>query len=105
LILIATGHGLPQLVIGAMLMGLTIGNNQVLIPLWVLGLYGIDRYAHLFARANLYVTLGVSLSPFYIGFTHQLAGKYTIPFLLVAGGSLVAGLFITTLPDVRTVNT
>jgi len=105
LILIATGHGLPQLVIGAMLMGLTIGNNQVLIPLWVLGLYGIDRYAHLFARANLYVTLGVSLSPFYIGFTHQLAGEYTIPFLLVAGGSLVAGLFITTLPDVRSENT
>ena len=101
LILIATGHDLPQLVIGAMLMGMTIGNNQVLIPLWVLGLYGIDRYAHLFARANLYVTLGVSLSPFYIGFTHQLAGEYTIPFLLVAGGSLVAGLFITTLPDVR----
>ncbi len=105
LVLIATGHNLQQLVIGAMLMGLTIGNNQVLIPLWVLGLYGIDRYAHLFARANLYVTLGVSLSPFYIGFTHQLAGEYTVPFLLVAGGSLVAGLFIFTLPNVRTANT
>jgi len=99
LILIATGNNLPQLLIGAVLIGLTVGNNQVLIPLWILGLYGIDRYAHLFARANLYTSIGVSLSPFLIGITHQVSGGYTFPFFLVAAGSLVAGLCILTLPN------
>ena len=101
LITIAFSHNLWSLVIGAAMVGLTVGNNQVFIPLWILGLYGIDRYAHMFARANLYTALGVALSPLYIGLTHQYSSGYTTPFLLVAAGSLVAGLFILTLPNVR----
>jgi len=99
LILIATGHSLLQLFLGAALIGLTVGNNQVLIPLWILGLYGIDRYAHLFARASLYTSIGMSLSPFLIGFTHQVSGGYTFPFLLVAAGSLGAGFCMLSLPS------
>ena len=99
LILIATGHSLLQLFVGAALIGLTVGNNQVLIPLWILALFGIDRYAHLFARASLYTAIGMSVSPFLIGFSHQFSGGYTFPFLLVAAGSLGAGLCILTLPS------
>ncbi|MEI7453744.1 MAG: MFS transporter [Actinomycetes bacterium] len=99
LILIATGHSLPQLFLGAALIGLTVGNNQVLIPLWILALYGIDRYAHLFARASLYTAIGMSLSPFLIGFTHEFSGGYTLPFFIVAAGSLGAGFCILALPS------
>ena len=99
LILIATGNSLPQLLLGAVLIGLTVGNNQVLIPLWILALYGIDRYAHLFARASLYTAIGMSLSPFLIGFTHQFSGGYTLPFFIVAVGSLGAGFCILALPS------
>jgi len=99
LIMIATGHSLVQLFLGAALIGLTVGNNQVLIPLWILALFGIDRYAHLFARASLYTSIGMSLSPFLIGYSHQFSGGYTFPFLLVAAGSLGAGFCILTLPS------
>jgi len=101
LTIIATGHSLGALIIGAVLMGLTVGNNQVFVPLWILGLFGAERYAHLFARANLYTSLGVAAAPLYIGLTHQFTGDYLIPFLLVAAGSAVAGLLILTLPNTR----
>ncbi|MFA7323103.1 MAG: MFS transporter [Candidatus Nanopelagicales bacterium] len=98
LVVIATAHSLPALIVGAMLMGVTVGNNQVFIPLWILGLFGVARYTHLFARANLYTSLGIAAAPLYVGVTHQISGDYFIPFLLVAAGSAVAGLLILTLP-------
>ena len=101
LITIAFSTSLWSLVFGAAIVGLTVGNNQVFIPLWILGLYGIDRYAHMFARANLYTALGVALSPIDIGLTHQYSHGYKVPFLLVAAGSLIAGIFILRLPNVR----
>ncbi len=101
LTIIAFAHSLPILIIGAVLMGLTVGNNQVFIPLWILGLFGAERYAHLFARANLFTSLGVAAAPLYIGLTHQFSGGYLVPFMLVAIGSAVAGLLILTLPSPR----
>ena len=98
---IAFAHSLPVLIIGAVLMGVTVGNNQVFIPLWILGLFGAERYAHLFARANLFTSLGVAAAPLYIGLTHQFSGGYVVPFMLVAVGSAVAGLLILTLPNTR----
>lgn len=99
LIVIATAHSLPALIVGAMLMGMTVGNNQVFVPLWILDLFGIVRYAHLFARANLYTSFGIAAAPLYVGITHQLTGDYLIPFLLMAAGSAVAGLLILMLPS------
>jgi MFS family permease len=101
LLLIAFSHNIVILTIGTALMGLTVGNNQVFIPLWVLGIYGMKKYASKFARANFYTALGVALSPVYIGLSHQFSDGYTVPFALVAAGSLVAGLFILTLPNIR----
>lgn len=99
LIVIATAHSLPALIVGAVLMGLTVGNNQVFVPLWVLDLFGIERYAHLFARANLYTSFGIAAAPLYVGVVHQLTGDYFVPFLLMGAGSAVAGLLILTLPS------
>jgi len=101
LTIIASAHSLGALIIGAVFMGLTVGNNQVFVPLWILGLFGAEKYAELFARANLLTSLGVAAAPLYIGLTHQLSGDYFIPFLLVAAGSAVAGLLILTLPNTR----
>ncbi|MDP2288680.1 MAG: MFS transporter [Actinomycetota bacterium] len=98
LCILAFSADLMWLAIGAALMGLPSGNNQVFMPLWLLNLFGAARYPTVFARSNLITGFSVALGPLYVGVVHESAGNYQLPFLVLAASAVCAGVIIATLP-------
>ena len=99
LVILAFAPSLVWLAIGAALIGLPSGNNQVFMPLWLLNLFGAARYPTVFARSNLITGFSVALGPLYVGVVHQTAGNYQLPFLLLAASTICAMVIIATLPS------
>ncbi|MDO8731174.1 MAG: MFS transporter [Actinomycetota bacterium] len=98
LTILAFAPSLVWLAIGAAIMGLPSGNNQVFMPLWLLNLFGAARYPTVFARSNLITGFSVALGPLYVGVVHESAGSYQLPFLALAASAIGAGVIIATLP-------
>jgi MFS family permease len=96
LVVFALAGNLPMLLVGAVLMGMTVGNNQVLIPLWVLQLFGVRRFPGMFAKAGLLTFAGPSMAPFVVGSVHALTGGYAVPMAMAATCSAVAGVIVVT---------
>ena len=103
LLLLASSYSLATVLIAAVLLGLTVGNNQIMVSLWMLAMYGARRYRKQFASANMITSVGTATAPLLIGAVHQLSGGYTIPFVLAAFGSLLAGVLVLTMPSGRPV--
>jgi MFS family permease len=88
----------PLLLLGAGLLGATVGNTVVLLPLSILDSFGLREYPELYARSNLVTTFGVACSPLLAGAMESAFGGYLWPFVVLAGGSAVAGALLLVLP-------
>jgi MFS family permease len=82
------------LLMGAALLGATVGNTVVLLPLTVLEVFGRDDYTPRYARANLWTGFGTALGPFALGFLHDATGGYRWSMVLLGGGSAVAAILL-----------
>jgi MFS family permease len=94
--LIAGAGSLPVLVLGAALLGVTVGNAVVLMPLHVLAVYGLTRFDRMYARLNLVSTGGTAGGPLVLGLLHNAFTGYLTPLLLLAAGSAVACVLLFT---------
>jgi MFS family permease len=98
MVTIASATTNPMLLVGAGLLGATVGNTVVLIPLSILDSFGLAEYPRLYARANLFTTFGVACGPLLLGALHGLMGGYTWPLVLLGAGSAVAALLLALIP-------
>ena len=92
MVVISLAHEHLTLFAGACLLGLTVGNMIVLVPLWILELYGRDRYAQMYSRINLWTSLGVGTGPLVMALLHDAYGSYQWAFDTLACGSVIATL-------------
>lgn len=89
---------------GTFLLGLTVGNMIVLQPLWVLEVYGRARYAPMYARMNLWTSLGVGTAPLVMALLHDLYGSYVLAFDTLACGSVIAASIFVFLRPIKRVD-
>ena len=83
------------------LLGATVGNTVVLLPLSILDSFGLAEYPTLYARANLFTTFGVATGPLLLGAMHAALGGYRWPMVVLACGSAAAAVLLALLPRVR----
>ena len=70
--------------------GATVGNILMLQSLIISHRFGVRDYARLFSRAQLVVVLGTAGGPLLLGWLYDLAGDYTLSYL-VAGCISILG--------------
>jgi MFS family permease len=92
--LLALAGDLTTLVVATALLGVTVGNAVVLMPLHMLHAYGMRRFDRVFARLNLVSTAGTAGGPLVLGLLHDLLGGYGPALALLSGGSGVAAVLL-----------
>jgi MFS family permease len=90
--LLAGATDLPRLLIGAVLLGITVGNVFVLSSLFVLSGFPLGEYAGVYALVSLAMTLGGAIGPLLLAVGATLLGSYTWPLMAVGVGSAVGGV-------------
>jgi hypothetical protein len=101
MVVIAGANADAALLVGAGLLGTTVGNSVVLLPLAILDSFGVADYPDLYARANLWTTFGVACAPLLVGALYALMGGYTWPLTLLGSLSLVAAVLLAAVPRRR----
>jgi cyanate permease len=90
MVALGLAHASVSLFLGAILLGATVGNTVVLMPLVILDAFGADQYPAMFARTNLVTSFGVALAPLLLGVLHDDLGGYTVGLGCLGGGSALA---------------
>lgn len=98
---IALSGSFGQLVMGLVLLGLTMGNNVLLVPLWVVEAFGASRYTRTYARLMFLSNFLIAGAPTFLGVLHDVVGSYRVPVLVMATGSAVSALLLATLREGR----
>jgi sugar phosphate permease len=101
MVVIATATTLPHLLFGLVLLGIPMGNNVLLIPLWVVEAFGTRTYTRTYARLMFLSNFLTAMTPSVLGVLHDSIGSYRIPVLIMAGGSAVAAVLLGTLREGR----
>ncbi|GAA1744231.1 MFS transporter [Aeromicrobium alkaliterrae] len=95
LIGIASWRESDALFVTAVLLGLTVGNMQVIQPLLLVDRFGPAEFPRILAVGNLFVTVGMAVGPLVVGLGVDLGSGYGFALLVLAACSLVAGLLVT----------
>ena len=90
---VASGRG--QILAGAMLFGITIGNSLMMHPLLLAERFGTRDYGRIYATSQLVTMAGVAGCPALMGLLYDLSGGYGVPFAVVAGGTLMGFLVLS----------
>ena len=88
--MLAVADNLTMLVLATSLLGATVGNAVVLMPLHMLTAFGLPRFDRVFARLNLVATAGTAGGPVLLGLLHDLFNGYGPALALLSAGSAVA---------------
>ncbi len=94
----------PMLLIGAGVLGASVGNLLMLLPLWLAEAFPGPIYPRVFALANMLSVMGVALGPLMLGLAYDYA-DYTVAYGSALLVSMVALLFIAAAganPQLRT---
>jgi len=94
--LLAFADNLLVLGLSAALLGATVGNAVVLMPLHMLTAFGLGRFERAYSRLNLVATIGTASGPLVLGVLHEMSGGYVLPLLLAGTGSFVAAVLLFT---------
>jgi len=82
-----------MVLVGAGVLGASIGNLLMLLPLWLAEAFPGPVYPRVFALANMLSVMGVAVGPFVLGLAYDYA-DYTLAYGAALLASLVALLFI-----------
>jgi MFS family permease len=77
----------------SVMFGLTSGSLLMMQPLLLAEAFGVRDYGRIYSSSQLAGVFGYGLGPALAGFLYEGSGGYTLPYLALAGGSLV-GLFL-----------
>jgi len=90
--LLAAATDLPYVLVGAVLLGVTVGNVFVLSSLFVLSGFPLVEYAAVYALVSLAMTLGGAIGPLLLAVGATLLGSYTWPLIAVGVASASGGV-------------
>jgi sugar phosphate permease len=79
----------------ALLFGFTIGNVYMMMSLLTAEIFGILSFGTVYGVVSLAGQLGSGLGLVFVGWAHDAADSYTVPFTIVAGLNVVAAVIIT----------
>ena len=99
LALLAVAVDRTLILAGAVLFGVTMGNSLMMHPLLLAERFGTRDYGRIYSTSQLVTMIGVAGCPALIGLMYEASGDYEVPFLAVAGvtllGFAVLALFAT----------
>jgi sugar phosphate permease len=79
----------------ALLFGFTIGNVYMMMSLLTAEIFGILSFGTVYGVVSLAGQLGSGLGLVFMGWAHDAADGYTVPFVVLAALNLVAAMIIT----------
>ena len=89
LALLAFAADRTTILTGAVLFGVTMGNSLMMHPLLLAERFGTRDYGRIYSMSQLVTMIGVAGCPALIGLMYEASGDYEVPFLAVAGATLV----------------
>ncbi|MEU4244527.1 MFS transporter [Actinoplanes sp. NPDC026619] len=101
--LLAVADDLRTLIAATALLGVTVGNAVVLMPLHMLTAFGMARFDRSYARLNVVSTIGTAGGPVVLGLMHDAFGGYrpALGVLAAGSGTAVALLLIARIDTTR----
>lgn len=78
------------LLVGAVMLGLSVGNAPLISPLVMLEAFGMSDYAEIVAVQQITVSLGQAVGPVLISVVHDATGGYAGGYLAAAGLNVLA---------------
>ena len=79
----------------ALLFGFTIGNVYMMMSLLTAEIFGILSFGTVYGVVSLAGQLGSGVGLVFMGWAHDVADGYTVPFVVLAALNLVAAMIIT----------
>ena len=89
LAVLAVAEDPVQILAGTVLFGVTMGNSLMMHPLLLAERFGTRDYGRIYSTSQLVTVVGVAGCPPLIGLLYEASGGYAVPFLAVAGLTLV----------------
>jgi MFS family permease len=89
LAVLAVAEDPAQILAGTVLFGVTMGNSLMMHPLLLAERFGTRDYGRIYSTSQLVTVVGVAGCPPLIGLLYEASGGYAVPFLAVAGLTLV----------------
>jgi MFS family permease len=89
LALLAFAADRTTILVGTVLFGVTMGNSLMMHPLLLAERFGTRDYGRIYSMSQLVTMVGVAGCPALIGLMYEMSGDYQLPFLVVAGVTLV----------------
>ena len=86
---LALAEGRGMILAGAVMFGLTIGNSLMMQPLLLAERFGTRDYGRIYSSSQFVTMVGVAGCPALIGFLYEASAGYAVPFLVVAGLTLL----------------
>lgn len=96
LTVLAIAEDPAQLLVGTIVFGITMGNSLMMHPLLLAERFGTRDYGRIYSTSQLMTVVGMASCPPLIGLLYEATGGYGVPFLAVAGLTLV-GLIVLAL--------
>jgi hypothetical protein len=97
LLVLAVAESDAAVLLGALLLGLAVGNAPVLTPLLVVETFGMLDYPRIFSLQQIVTSLGQGIGPVMISVIHDLGDGYRSGYLSAAGvSSLAIALVVVT---------
>ena len=93
LTLVGLADSKATVLFGAGVLGVSIGNLLMLLPLWLAEAFPGPIYPRVFALANALTVMGVAMGPFLLGVAYDLA-DYTVAYGVALLTSAVAWIFV-----------
>jgi predicted MFS family arabinose efflux permease len=101
LALLAVADDRTLILSGAALFGVTMGNSLMMQPLLLAERFGTRDYGRIYSMSQLVTMIGVAGCPALIGVMYEASGDYQMPFLVIAGLTLIGFLVLAAFADKR----
>ena len=89
LVLLAHAEGADFILIAVALFGLNSGSMLMMQPLLLAEAFGVRDYGRVYSISQLVGVFGYAAGPALVGFLYEASGGYTVPYLAIAGSSLL----------------
>jgi MFS family permease len=77
------------IVAGVTLFGLTTGNSLMMHPLLLVERFGVRDIARIYSVSQVLTMGGLAACPALVGLVYEVRGGYDVPFLAIAGATLI----------------
>ena len=91
--ILAFADSKPMIMVGAVVLGMAMGNLLMFHPLLLADAFGVKDYPRIYGMGSLVMVLGVGIGPFLVGVIRDLA-SYRVAFGVITVFAMVAIIFL-----------